>query len=153
MDACLGVSSRPIAETMIIIHTTVPLGRREAWQYYTQPEHITGWNFASDDWQCPWASSDLRAGGKYVARMEAKDGSAGFDFEASFDEIVEGERLSYTIADGRPVQVLFNEQAGATNVTVHFVPENLHPVEMQQAGWQAILDNYGRYCAAQEARG
>lgn len=131
--------------TKVTIQTIVAAGRQKAWDYYTQPEHITEWNFASDDWQCPMASNDMRVGGKYIARMEAKDGSFGFDFEAVYNEIAIGEMFIYTIADGRQVTVNFNETGDYTKVTVAFDAENMNPIEMQKNGWQAILDNYKKY--------
>jgi uncharacterized protein YndB with AHSA1/START domain len=116
-----------------------------AWKSYTQPEHITNWNFASSDWQCPRATNDLRPGGKYSARMEAKDGSFGFDFEATYDEVKENRMLSYTMGDGRNATTTFEEEDGKTRVTTVFDPENMNPADMQQAGWQMILDNYRKY--------
>jgi uncharacterized protein YndB with AHSA1/START domain len=129
----------------ITIQATVAAGRKKAWDFYTQPEHITKWNFASDDWQCPVASNDMRVGGKYSARMEAKDGSFGFDFEAIYKEIVAGERFTYLIADGRQVDVTFSSRSDTTEVTVTFDAEAINPLEMQRAGWQAILDNFKKY--------
>lgn len=129
----------------ITIKANVNADADKAWQYYTQPEHITKWNFASDDWQCPWAENDMKPGGKYIARMEAKDGSMGFDFEAVYDEVNPVDSFTYTMPDGRRVDVTFTENNSSTDVTVVFDPENIHPVEFQQAGWQAILDNYKKY--------
>lgn len=129
----------------ITIKANVNADADKAWQYYTQPEHITKWNFASDDWQCPWAENDMKPGGKYIARMEAKDGSMGFDFEAVYDEVNPVDSFTYTMPDGRRVDVTFTENNNSTDVTVVFDPENIHPVEFQQAGWQAILDNYKKY--------
>ncbi|WP_297332981.1 SRPBCC family protein [Flavobacterium sp.] len=129
----------------ITVTATVDADAAKAWQCYTQPEHITQWNFASDDWQCPWAENDMKPGGKYIARMEAKDGSMGFDFEAVYDEVNPGESFTYTMPDGRRVDVTFTENKNVTDVTVVFDPENIHPVDFQKAGWQAILDNYKKY--------
>lgn len=129
----------------ITIKANVNADADKAWQYYTQPEHITKWNFASDDWQCPWAENDIKPGGKYIARMEAKDGSIGFDFEAVYDEVNPGKSFAYTMPDGRRVDVSFTANNNSTDVTIVFDPENIHPVEFQQAGWQAILDNYKKY--------
>ena len=102
-------------------------------------------NFADDTWHCPSASNDMQVGGKYIARMEAKDGSFGFDFEAVYNEIIDGESYTYTMPDNRVVNVLFHENGNQTEVTVIFDPENENPVELQQQGWQAILDNFKRY--------
>ncbi|WCT12506.1 SRPBCC family protein [Mucilaginibacter jinjuensis] len=121
---------------------------KKAWDYYTQPEHITQWNFADPSWQCPSASNDMRIGGKYAARMEAKDGSFGFDFEAIYDEIVEGKSFTYTIPDGRQVTVVFEPNGNQTEVTVTFDAENQNSPEMQKNGWQAILNNFKDYTEA-----
>ncbi len=108
------------------------------------PEHIVDWNFASDDWQCPKASNDLRPGGAFSSRMEAKDGSAGFDFGGVYDEVVPFQKIAYTIADGRKVEVTFQEEGGKTRVTETFDMENENPEEMQREGWQAVLLNFKR---------
>jgi uncharacterized protein YndB with AHSA1/START domain len=129
----------------IIIQAIVSADIKKVWDYYTRPEHITKWNFASDDWQCPHASNDMRVGGKYLARMEAKDGSFGFDFEVVYDQIVVAERFSYTMPDGREVEVTFNDAGGKTEVSVSFDAETENPVEMQRAGWLAILNNFKKY--------
>ncbi|HEX8331338.1 MAG TPA: SRPBCC family protein [Segetibacter sp.] len=132
-------------ENKITIEANVNAGTGKVWEYWTAPEHITKWNFASDDWQCPKAENDLVVGGKYIARMEAKDGSFGFDFEGTYDEIVDQKRISYTIADGRKVVTDFADLDGSTLVTTTFEAEGSHSVEMQRAGWQAILDNFKKY--------
>lgn len=129
----------------IIIQAIVSADIEKVWDYYTRPEHITKWNFASDDWQCPHASNDMRVGGKYLARMEAKDGSFGFDFEAVYDEIVAGERFNYTMPDGREVIVAFTDVDGNTRVLISFDAETENPIEMQKAGWLAILNNFKKY--------
>lgn len=130
----------------IHIETTVQATVQKSWEAYTAPEHITGWNFASDDWCCPSASNDLWPGGRYVARMEAKDGSFGFDFEAVYDEVETLRKLVYTLGDGRKVKVAFESLSDQqTRVSVDFEAETMNPAEMQRQGWQAILDNFGRY--------
>lgn len=132
----------------IIVTATVNAGGQKAWDYYTNPEHITKWNFADTSWHCPSASNDMRVGGKYSARMEAKDGSFGFDFDAIYDEIVEGEKFTYTMPDGRQATVDFKKNGNQTEVVVAFDPEEQNAVEMQKGGWQAILDNFKRYVAS-----
>lgn len=117
----------------------------KVWACYTDPRHITKWNFASDDWQCPKAANDLRAGGKFSARMEAKDGSAGFDFEGIYDEVIHEKKISYTMGDGRAVTVIFDGSNGKTEVEVTFDAENQNSDELQKGGWQAILDNFKKY--------
>jgi uncharacterized protein YndB with AHSA1/START domain len=129
----------------ITIHALVAASLPKTWACYTLPEHITQWNQAIDTWHCPSASNDLVVGGRYVARMEAKDGSFGFDFEATYTEVVPLERFTYTLTDGRVVHVVFEEVGPSTRVTVTFDPEQENPIEMQQQGWQAILDSFKRY--------
>ncbi|MFB6456735.1 SRPBCC family protein [Chitinophaga sp. Hz27] len=132
----------------INISTTVNADAKKTWDYYNQPEHITKWNFADPSWHCPSASNDLKTGGKYAARMEAKDGSFGFEFEAIYDEVIDGKAFTYSMADGRQVTVAFHPNGSQTDINIAFDPETENPVEMQKAGWQAILDNFQRYVAA-----
>lgn len=131
--------------TKISINTTVLGSVQKAWEYYTNPIHIVKWNFASPDWQCPTASNNMQVGGRYTARMEAKDGSVGFDFEATYKEIVPHERFTFTLDDGREVIVVFTPNGEETEVNVVFDAESENPIEMQKAGWQAILDNFEDY--------
>jgi uncharacterized protein YndB with AHSA1/START domain len=130
----------------ITISATVNAEKQKVWDYYTIPQHITQWNFAIDTWHCPSASNDLRVGRKYKARMEAKDGSFGFDFEAVYNEIILGEKLNYTMSDNRTVHVtFFTIDNNLTQVTVTFDAESENPIELQQQGWQAILNNFKNY--------
>ena len=129
----------------ITVQATIAADGEKVWEYWTKPEHITKWNFASDDWHCPHAENDLRVGGKLTSRMEARDGSFGFDFEGVYDEIIDGKKIVYTIADGRQVVTDFENAGNATKVTTVFDAENENPIDMQRAGWQAILDNFKRY--------
>jgi len=129
----------------ITVTATVNADAKKVWDYYTNPEHITKWNFADPLWQCPSASNDMRVGGKYSARMEAKDGSFGFDFEAIYDEIVDGEEFTYTMPNGRQASVAFKANDNQTEVEVTFDPEDQNPLEMQKNGWQAILNNFKKY--------
>ncbi|MFY7880531.1 MAG: SRPBCC domain-containing protein [Lacibacter sp.] len=128
----------------IKVQTIIAANKPTVWDYYTRPEHITQWNFANNDWCCPTASNDLKVGGRYFARMEAKDGSFGFDFEATYIEIKEGDGFSYEFA-GRIAQVEFNENNGLTEVTITFDPETENAIELQRQGWQAILNNFKHY--------
>jgi len=132
----------------INVTATVNADAKKTWNYYTNPEHITKWNFADPSWQCPSASNDMRVGGKYSARMEAKDGSFGFDFEATYNKITDGKDFTYTMPDGREVNVVFRENGGRTDIDVTFDAESENPVEMQKGGWQAILDNFKKYTEA-----
>lgn len=115
------------------------------WEYWTEPQHITQWNNASDDWHTPVAENDLTVGGKFLTRMEAKDGSFGFDFGGVYDEVKLHEVISYTMGDGRKVTITFKSQGNETEVIETFDAETSNPIEMQQAGWQAILDNFKKY--------
>ena len=129
----------------VTIEARIAAAPEKVWDHYTKPEHITKWNFASDDWCCPSAENDLRVGGKYKARMEAKDGSFGFDFEAIYDEVNMHKKLVYTMPDGRVVETTFEELEDATKVTTIFDAETENDVELQKNGWQAILNNFKKY--------
>ncbi|MGC8823156.1 MAG: SRPBCC domain-containing protein [Bacteroidales bacterium] len=134
----------------ITIKAMVNAPKQKVWDYYTQPQHITKWNFADPSWHCPRATNDLKIGGRYVARMEAKDGSFGFDFDAVYIEIREGENFTYEFG-GRLATVEFKEINGQTEVTITFDPETVHPIEMQRNGWQSIIktlydDQQKTYC-------
>ncbi len=119
----------------------------EVWNYFNNPDHITKWNFAHESWECPSAKNNLTIGGKLEVRMQAKDGSFGFDFVGIYDEIIENDLIRYHLEDGRKVEILFEQlSANKTKVTENFDPENENPLEMQQQGWQAILDNFRSYC-------
>ena len=128
----------------ITVKTSVVAPKQKVWDYYTLPEHITKWNFADDSWHCPKASNDLRVGGIYNARMEAKDESFGFDFEAVYTKLELGNSFSYEFG-GRSATVQFQESKGHTEVMVTFDPETENPIEMQRDGWQSILDNFKKY--------
>lgn len=131
-------------DNKIVVTATINADRKKVWDYYTKPEHITQWNFAMDTWHCPSASNDLRIGGRYVARMEARDGSFGFDFDAVYTHIREGESFTYEFGD-RQATVEFIDNNGHTAVIITFDPENQNPLDLQQNGWQAILDNFKKY--------
>jgi len=128
----------------ITIQAIVSADIKKAWDYYTQPAHITNWNFADPSWHCPKAENDMQIGGIYKARMEAKDDSFGFDFEAIYSEITKFKSFSYGFEE-RNVTVLFNDLGEQTEVIVTFDPESENPIELQRAGWQAILNNYKKY--------
>lgn len=137
-----------MSATRITVSATINAPLEKVWECYTAPDHITKWNFASADWQCPWAKNDLKVGGKYAARMEAKDGSFGFEFEAIYDVVKVNEELSYTMADGRKATNLFKANGAQTLVETTFDAESENSVEMQKGGWQAILDNFKKYAEA-----
>ena len=131
--------------TSIKVETSINAPVEKVWRLWTEPRHITNWNQASDDWHTPRAENDLWVDGKFLSRMEAKDGSFGFDFTGTYTSIQEHQLINYTMEDGRKVQVLFNGQGPKTTVTEIFAAEHTHSLEMQQAGWQAILDNFKNY--------
>ncbi len=129
----------------ITVSTTVPITPERAWQLYTDPREVTHWNFASDDWHCPSASVDLRVGGTHTARMEAKDGSVGFDFEGRYVEVDAPRSLTLMLGDGRKSRTTFHPVDGGTIVETTFDAEAENPLEMQRDGWQAILNNYRKH--------
>ena len=128
----------------ITVTATINADAKKVWDYYTNPEHIVNWNFAAPSWHCPKATNDMKVGGKYFARMEAKDGSFGFDFEAIYEEIKTGESFSYSFGD-RKATVEFKNLENQTEITIVFDPENENPIEIQKEGWQAILNSFKNY--------
>ncbi len=128
----------------ITVETMVNAPLAEVWRAYTSPEDIVAWNAASDDWHTTRATVDLRPGGTFLSRMEARDGSFGFDFEGIYSAVEPMQLIAYEFGD-RAARVEFSEAEGAVRVCVAFDPENEHPVEMQRDGWQAILDNFKRH--------
>ena len=130
---------------IITVETSVNAPVQKVWDYWTKPEHITQWNNASADWHTPWAKTDFRVGGSFVARMEAKDGSMGFDFGGVYNVLSANEYIEYTIGDGRKVSISFTPQGNATKVTESFEAETENSIELQRGGWQAILNNFKRY--------
>jgi len=131
----------------ITVETTVAAPVDEAWRAYTTPDDITKWNAASDDWHTPRASVDLRVGGTFSSRMEAKDGTMGFDFAGTYTKIVEHELIEYSFGD-RTAQITFVPSPEGVTVRVTFDSEPTHSIEQQRAGWQAILENFARYVEA-----
>jgi uncharacterized protein YndB with AHSA1/START domain len=129
----------------ITIKANVNAPVEKVWKYWTEPKHITKWNNASDDWHSPFSENDLRVGGKFLSRMEAKDGSFGFDFGGIYDEVKLHETISYTLGDGRKVKITFIDRGNETDIIEVFEAEDSNSIEMQQQGWQAILDNFKKY--------
>lgn len=119
------------------------------WRIWTDPAHIVQWNAASDDWHCPKASNDLRTGGKFSSTMAARDGSFCFDFEGMYDDVQPHKRIAYTMSDGRTCEIRFTGKDGGTEVVEIFDAEAQNPVEMQRAGWQAILDRFKAHAESQ----
>lgn len=128
----------------ITVEKTVCAPLDRVWKAYTTPEDIVQWNAASDDWHTTKASVDLRVGGVFSSRMEARDGSVGFDFAGTYTKVVAGRLLEYSFGD-RVAKVEFTEFPGGVKVRVAFDAEETHSVEQQQGGWQAILDNFARH--------
>ena len=129
----------------ITVEAEVNADIAKVWEYWNQPEHIMNWAFASDDWKCPAAQNDLKVGGKMVITMAAKDGSAQFDLAATYQQVDEGELIEYVMEDGRKVKIEFSETENGVRITESFDPENKNPREMQQEGWQEILNNFKKY--------
>lgn len=137
-----------INKTIITVENTINAPVKKVWEFWTKPEHITQWNNASDDWHSPRAENDLRPGGSFVSRMEAKDGSMGFDFGGVYDAVRTNEYIEYTLGDGRKVKITFTPRGNETKVVESFEAENTNSLEMQRGGWQAILDNFKKYTEA-----
>lgn len=129
----------------INIKTTVNAPVEKVWKIWSSPEHITKWSSASEDWHTPKAENDLRPGGRFSSRMEAKDGSMGFDFNGTYDVVKPHEKIGYTLGDGRKVDIYFRSHGETTDIDQTFEPEHSNPEDMQRAGWQAILDNFKKY--------
>ncbi|MEY2940865.1 MAG: hypothetical protein RJA67_550 [Bacteroidota bacterium] len=129
----------------ITIETTINAPIAHVWEKWTKPEHIQNWNFASPDWHCPKATTELQVGGEFHYEMASKDGSMSFDFWGTFQQIEDGKMIASVLGDGRKMQVTFETTEAGTKVTEQFEPENQNPEEMQKAGWQMILDNFKSY--------
>jgi uncharacterized protein YndB with AHSA1/START domain len=131
--------------TAVMIEATVNAPVEKVWKIWSEPAHIMKWNSPSDDWHTPKAENDLRTGGKFLSRMEAKDGSFGFDFGGTYDEVIDHKVIAYTLGDGRKVKTTFTPEDAGTKIVSVFDPENQNPVEFQKQGWQAILNNFKKY--------
>lgn len=129
----------------ITVSTKINAPEELIWSCMTTPEHITQWNFASPEWCCPNASCDVQPGGRFDFRMEATDGSMGFNFTGTYVDVQPCELLSYNLDDERFVQVNMERKDGAVETTQKFDPEDMNPEDFQRAGWQAILDNFKLY--------
>jgi uncharacterized protein YndB with AHSA1/START domain len=140
-------------KTQVTVSATVNAPIDHVWKLWTAPVHVCRWNQASDDWHTPRAENDLRAGGSFIYRMEARDGSFGFDFGGTYERVTENELIEYSMSDGRNVRVTFQQEGDAVRITETFDAEDENPVEMQRDGWQAILDNFRKYAEATFAAG
>ena len=131
--------------TKVTVEATVNAPVEKVWKTWSEPQHIKNWCAASDDWHAPKAENDLRTGGTFSTRMEAKDGSFGFDFGGVYDNVKKNELIEYTMGDGRQVQVTFSPAGDQTKIVETFDAEATNSVDMQRGGWQAILDNFKKY--------
>lgn len=138
------------SKTAITVQSSIQAPVEKVWKYWTEPEHIKNWCQASEDWHAPDAENDLRINGRFKTTMAAKDGSMSFDFSGVYTQVVDHKVIKYTLDDGRKVQVNFSSDGNETKAVETFEAENTHPVEMQQAGWQAILDNFKKYTEARQ---
>lgn len=129
----------------ITIETIINAPIETVWKYWTQPEHITQWCFASDDWEAPHAENDVRVGGGFKTTMAAKDKSTSFDFSGKYTAVKDKEMMEYVLDDGRVVSVFFQETDNGVKVIETFEAEDENSLEVQQAGWQAIMDNFKFY--------
>jgi uncharacterized protein YndB with AHSA1/START domain len=136
-------------KTLITVEAKINAPVEKVWKLWTEPQHIIKWNNASDEWHTPKAENDLKEGGKFLSRMEAKDGSFGFNFEGTYNEVKPLELIRYTLADDREVKIIFKGEGKTTTVTEIFEAENQNSIEMQQMGWQAILNNFKKYVEEQ----
>lgn len=132
-------------KTTITVNAHVHAPIDKVWEFWTLPKHITKWNNASDDWHTPKATNDLKDGGQFSFRMEAKDGSSGFDFGGIYDNVKTNDSIHYTIGDGRKVHILFEALGITTVITETFEAEEVNSIELQLTGWQAILTNFKKY--------
>ena len=137
----------------ITVETRVPASPEAAWDAYTAPEAIMRWNQATPEWCCPHAEVDLREGGRHVARMEARDGSMGFDMAGTYEEVDAPRALTLRLDDGRRARTTFEAEGNGTRVRTVFNPEASNPADMQRDGWQAILDSYAAYVTETGTKG
>jgi len=133
------------SKTNITIEATVNAPVEKVWEYFTKPEHVVKWNNASDDWHTTKAENDLQPGGKFSFRMEAKDGSFGFDFGGVYTNVETNKTIEYTLGDGRKVKADFSTNGNGSFISETFEAEDTHSIEMQKNGWQAILNNFKKY--------
>ena len=129
----------------ITVEATIDAPVKKVWNAWTNPSDIMIWNTADPSWHCPSSENDLKVGGKFKTRMEAKDGSFGFDFEGMYDKVELHQEITYTMGDGRVAKTLFTEENGKTLVETTFDAENENSIELQKNGWQAILNNFANY--------
>ena len=134
---------------VIHVQTQINAPVEIVWKYWTTPEDIKRWNAASEEWHTTHAENNLQPGGRFLSRMEAKDGSRGFDFSSIYNSVIKLKHISYTLDDGRKVTVTFSSVDNKTELTESFEAESTNPVEMQRDGWKSILDNFRNYTESQ----
>ncbi|SHJ69324.1 Uncharacterized conserved protein YndB, AHSA1/START domain [Arenibacter nanhaiticus] len=135
----------------ITVQTTIQSNIDKVWNHWTKSEHITNWNFATDEWCCPKAENDLKPKGTFSWRMEAKDGSMGFDFNGNYEKVIERELITYKMEDGRWVKIEFSVKGNEVTIRETFDAEGTNSDEQQRAGWQAILENFKKYVESNPA--
>lgn len=133
---------------MITIQTFVNVPASHAWTCWTTPDNIMAWNFADPSWHCPAATNDPQTGGSFSFTMAARDGSESFDFKGTYDLVEPGKRIEYTMEDGRKAIITFESDGEGVLITESFDPENMNPPELQQQGWQQILNNFAQYTSS-----
>ncbi|WP_046369863.1 SRPBCC family protein [Flavihumibacter petaseus] len=133
------------ANKVLTVETTVNAPVARVWEYWNEPAHVTKWAFAIPEWHAPRAENDLRTGGRFMTRMEARDGSMGFDFGGEYTAVTKEKHIAYTMDDGRKVTIDFVADGDKTRIIEAFEPENENPLEMQQGGWQSIMNNFKQY--------
>jgi uncharacterized protein YndB with AHSA1/START domain len=136
-------------KTAITVEALIKVPEDKVWELWTQPAHIMQWNHASDDWHTTAATNDLQTGGRFSSTMAAKDGSFSFDFWGIYDKVKKHQTIAYTMGDGRKAETTFTKKGQTTLVTTVFETETENSVELQQGGWQAILNNFKKYAEAQ----
>lgn len=136
---------KTLENKLVTVEASIQAAVEKVWNMWTDPKHIIHWNNASEDWHTPRAENDLREGGRFLSRMEAKDGSMGFDFAGIYNKVRQNKLIEYTMDDGREVRVSFVSGGNKTTITTIFQAEEMNPIEMQQNGWQAILNNFRDY--------
>jgi len=129
----------------LTVETIIEAPISKVWEFWTQPTHITQWNHASEDWHSPYAENDLRPGGRFLSRMAARDGSFGFDFTGTYGKVIHHQCIEYTLDDGRDVKVVFTPVESKTKVVETFEAEDINALDLQQMGWQSILNNFKKH--------
>jgi uncharacterized protein YndB with AHSA1/START domain len=141
---------KPMEKTWITVQVKITAPIERVWQNWTVPEDIVKWYNASEDWHAPRAENDLRAGGKFIFRMEAKDGSMGFDFSGVYEKVIINRHIGYTTLDDRKVRIDFTVRGDLVEIIETFEAETVNSIELQRNGWQAILDNFKKYTEARK---